>query len=152
MIRQHVLHWARNYAATHAPDFVIGDHQLDRWWLIPRNKLFNIYLHRFNRSDEDRALHDHPWVSVGWILNRGYNELLSGDRQRWRKPGSWTWRLPTTAHRVILSGAEGQSVYTLFLTGPVVREWGFHCPQGWRHWKDFVSIVPGGNRVGRGCE
>ena len=151
VIRECVLHWARRYANRHPPDFVIGDRQLERWWLIPRNKLFNVYLHRFNKSDEDRALHDHPWVSLGWILNRGYTEVLR-DGKRWRSIGSWTWRLPTTAHRVELCGAPGQSVYTIFVTGPVMRQWGFHCPQGWRHWKEFVSVVPGGNKIGRGCD
>ncbi len=150
MIRERVLHWARRYAAHRAPDFVIGDHQLDRWWLIPRNKLFNVYLHRFNRSDEDRALHDHPWCSLGWIIGPGGYTDQEALRIRWRRVGCWTWRWPTTAHRVVLAG--DRPVYTLFFTGPVVREWGFHCPQGWRNWKEFVSVVPGGNRVGRGCE
>ena len=26
-----------------------------------RNKIFNIYLHQIIRSDDDRALHDHPY-------------------------------------------------------------------------------------------
>lgn len=59
-------------------------------------------------------------------------------------------RLATSAHRVELIGS--QRVWTLFLTGPVVREWGFLCPQGWRHWKEFVQMREGGNQMGRGCE
>jgi hypothetical protein len=56
LITSLALAWARRYVARHPePSFVIGDHQLDRWYVIRRNKLFNIYLHRFNRSDEDRA-------------------------------------------------------------------------------------------------
>jgi hypothetical protein len=150
VIRRLALAWAKRYAASRAPDFVIGEHQLDRWWVIPRNKLFNIYLHRFNNSDEDRALHDHPWVSLGWILSpQGYLEATKRHGVVARFGGSLTWRLPTTAHRVILR--DNRPVYTLFLTGPVVREWGFHCPNGWRHWKEFVSRYPGGNSVGRGC-
>jgi hypothetical protein len=162
MMRRHILIWAMRHAATHinaagerGPDFVIGDRQLERWWLIPRNRVFNIYLHRFNHSDEDRALHDHPWISLGWILNRGYYEVLC-DRVRYRPEGSWTWRLPTTAHRVELRGAPEQAVYTLFFTGPVWRQWGFHCPQGWRHWKQFIAPETGaGTGIsirGRGCE
>ncbi len=150
MIRQRILEWARGYAAGREPDFVIGERQLERWWVIPRNKLFNIYLHRFNGSDEDRALHDHPWVSLGWILGPGGYNDQGITRIHWKHAGSLTWRWPTTAHRVVLSG--DRPVYTLFFTGPVVREWGFLCPKGWRHWKDFVSVVPGGNKIGRGCE
>lgn len=158
MIRQQVLAAMQRYASLHVnarreigPDFVIGDHQLDRWYLIPRNKIFNVYLHRFNKSDEDRALHDHPWISLGWILgpDNGYDEVLKSGT-RYRHAGSVTWRLPTTAHRVVL--VSDVPVWTLFITGPVVRQWGFHCPQGWRHWKVFITEVPGRNRIGRGCE
>ena len=46
--------------------------------------------------------------------------------------------------------------WSLFITGPVTREWGFHCPQGWRHWKDFTSYrevgEDGRGCIGRGCE
>lgn len=46
-----------------APDFYIGGNAnpyLLRWWVIPRNRFFNVYLHKFLRDDDDRALHDHP--------------------------------------------------------------------------------------------
>jgi hypothetical protein len=42
-----------------------------RWWVIPRNKFFNIYLHHFLHSDDDRALHDHPWWNVSILLRSG---------------------------------------------------------------------------------
>lgn len=144
------LAWAIRYAASRPPDFTIGDRQLERWFVIPRNPVFNIYLHRFNDSDENRAPHDHPWMSLGWIIGPGGYHDVGKKGVRWRHAGSLTWRLPTTAHRVVLANA--QPVYTLFFTGPRVREWGFHCPNGWRHWTEFVSIVPGGNKIGRGCE
>lgn len=54
------------------PDFVIGDLSnpyLLRWWVIPRNRFFNVYLHKFLRDDDDRALHDHPWWSMSIILS-----------------------------------------------------------------------------------
>jgi hypothetical protein len=56
-----------------APDFLIGgadDPYIRRWWVIPRNRWFNVYLHQFLRSDDDRALHDHPWANCS-ILLRG---------------------------------------------------------------------------------
>ena len=40
------------------PHFVIGgadDPYMLRWYLIPRNRRFNIYLHKFLRDDDDRA-------------------------------------------------------------------------------------------------
>ncbi|SID67872.1 Protein of uncharacterised function (DUF550) [Mycobacteroides abscessus subsp. abscessus] len=39
-----------------------------RWYVIPRNRWLNIYLHKFLRDDDDRALHDHPWWFVSLML------------------------------------------------------------------------------------
>ena len=41
------------------PDFVIGrpgKPYLLRWWVIQRNRWFNIYLHQILENDDDRAL------------------------------------------------------------------------------------------------
>lgn len=139
------------------PDFTIGpkeDPYMLRWWVIPRNRIFNIYLHRVLRSDSDEALHDHPWVNMSLVLEEGYIEHRIRDGGIHMRsevaPGSGRFRLPSTAHRLELH--EGKPALTLFFTGPVVRSWGFHCPKaGWRHWKDFTAPYPGGNRHGRGC-
>jgi hypothetical protein len=153
-----------------APDFIVGDEPvpyLRRWWIIPRNRRFNIYLHNFKRSDDDRALHDHPYLNVSVILRGAYLEHLPGDRVKlrkaWRPWAPWrlVFRLPTAAHRVELlrypqvhpQHVPGERpVWTLFITGHRVREWGFHCPRGWVAWQQFVSVRPGGNSIGRGCE
>ena len=61
------------------PDFVIGGSDrpyMHPWWLIPRNPWFNVYLHRIMRSDDDRALHDHPWVNCSVLLEGSYVELV----------------------------------------------------------------------------
>jgi hypothetical protein len=151
------------------PDFVIGTDEspyLKRWWVIPRNRFFNIYLHQILRSDDDRALHDHPWWNVSIILKGGYwehmpegyyqiSKIAYGDREKWRGRGAIVFRRARTAHRLELSSdarwEKRIPCWSLFITGPRIREWGFHCPQGWRHWKDFVSDRPGGNAIGRGC-
>jgi hypothetical protein len=60
-----------------APDVIIGGHDnpyLLRWFIIPRNPIFNIYLHQFLRSDDDRALHDHPWPWCSILLRGSYAE------------------------------------------------------------------------------
>lgn len=136
-----------------APDFKIGDTAAPymlRWHIIPRNRLFNIYLHKFLRSDDPRALHDHPWHSLGVVLRGGYTEHLAGGKRRWRGAGSVTLRRATTAHRVELA-YRTPPVWTLFITGPRIREWGFHCPNGWRRWQDFSAPHHRG-QIGRGCE
>lgn len=156
------------HVSSRAPDFQIGGSEnpyCNRWWVIPRNRLFNIYLHQFVRDDDDRALHDHPWVNCSIVLRGGYTETrfskkprkdapLPEYRTRWRGAGSVTFRRASTAHRVILMGSPKgrQPSWSLFLTGPVMRSWGFWCPLGrWVHWRDFVS-GPRGETVGKGCE
>lgn len=138
------------------PDFVVGGHQdpyLLRWWLIPRNPFFNVYLHRFLRSDEDRALHDHPWANVSVLLDGSYiehtrpqggvhakKELKAGDL-RIRFSGK-------LAHRVELHQGP---CWTLFITGPRYRIWGFHCEKKWIPWQRFVDVRDSG-AIGAGCE
>jgi hypothetical protein len=144
--------WAGEYIAAHPkPDFFLGspdDQQLQRWFIVPRNEVSNCYLHRFLRSDDDRALHDHPWDNRSWVLSGEYLEHCDDGTARYRAKGDIIERSAAQAHRIEL--VNGPAV-TLFFTGPLIREWGFHCPQGWRHWKDFVSEQDGSNSIGRGC-
>jgi hypothetical protein len=137
------------------PDFVIGDHYMDRWFLIPRNKLFNIYLHHIRHSDDDRALHDHPWWSLSLCIDGWMTEVTPGPthpqqlRRRLVEMGDVVFRSGTFAHRLeIADGATG--AWTLFITGPVSRTWGFYCPQGWKPWYDYVAKGRKG-QVGVGC-
>jgi hypothetical protein len=141
-------------ASRRPPDFVIGtpaDPYLKRWWLIPRNRFFNIYLHQFLRSDDDRALHDHPWWNISFILKGEYTEhtIPAGgiNIRKIYKAGDLKLRRAVAAHRVELHAGE---CWSLFITGPVIRSWGFHCPAGWRRWQDFVAENPG--EIGRGCD
>jgi hypothetical protein len=138
--------WARRRMQK-APDFVIGADYLRRWWIVPRNKLCNVYLHEILHSDDDRALHDHPWDNTSMLLEGSYIEHTpegSFDREA----GSIIHRKATDAHRLEIP--EGGRAISLFFTGPTIREWDFHCPQGWRHWRDFVDTRDSG-QVGRGC-
>lgn len=153
---------------SRAPDFVIGGADrpyLRRWWLIPRNRFFNVYLHHFLRSDDDRALHDHPWVNVSIVLSGSYVEVMptqDDDPGGWRtfmltrlrQRGSMVLRRPSAAHRVSLLRDElgfERPCWSLFITGPKIREWGFWCPRGWVHWQAFTK--PGSyGEVGPGCD
>jgi hypothetical protein len=153
--------------ALRAPDFVIGGKDrpyLRRWWMIPRNRWFNVYLHEFLRSDDDRALHDHPWINISILLRGSYLEHQPIGTVRLRKPwrpwAPWrvVFRLPSAAHRIELFRHYGIAgtfkeapVWTLFITGPRVRPWGFWCPKGWVHWEDFTARGNSGE-VGRGCD
>jgi len=137
------------------PDFVVGgrhDAYLRRWWLIPRNKVFNIYLHQFLRDDEDRALHDHPWISLSISLTKPMREryLRRGvEMERTVQPGDVVIRGARFAHRMIVPDP---GALTIFITGPRMREWGFWCENvRFVPWKVFVDDRDRG-RVGRGCD
>ncbi len=154
------MSWADRFIARitrRPPDFIVGGAErpyLRRWFVIPRNPVFNVYLHQFMRSDDDRALHDHPWMNCSVLLRGCYVEhtvqaggihrrhvLLAGDVHL-RLTGRF-------AHRIEL--VDGPC-WTLFITGPRYRQWGFHCPdRGWVHWKQFTQAGDPG-AIGRGCE
>lgn len=137
--------------------FIIGteaDPYLKRWFIVPRNPWFNIYLHHFHRSDDDRANHDHPWRNMSILLHGSYFEHLGDGSVVLRDPTWKFWRWPrrnaTWQHRVEL--IDGRKVWTLFITGRKVRVWGFYCQRGWIPWTEFVTQRPGGNEAGPGCE
>lgn len=152
------------------PDFIIGGKDrpyIRRWWLIPRNRWFNVYLHQILRDDDDRALHDHPWWNISIILRGAYVEVVPDTRaiktpftrianlphvRKRRGPGSIVFRRATHAHRLELpiEGGGIRFVWSLFITGPRVRDWGFHCPQGWRSYREFVASDDPGS-IGKGC-
>ena len=136
---------AHQIMVSRNPDVVIRtlaeEPYLSRWWVIPRNRWFNVYLHLFEHSDDDRALHDHPWVNMSLLLKGCYCEVVPGTTKH-REQGHYYLRWPTSAHRVMLyPHTDGglQPVWTLFITGPNVRQWGFLCPKGWKHWRDFTG-------------
>lgn len=83
---------------------------------------------------------DDPYLERWWIIphNRFCNLYLHHFLRR-----------ATFTHRIELTNGP---VWTLFLTGPKVREWGFHCPQEWRHWTFFTNPKDGGQATGRGCD
>lgn len=154
-IRRRLVTWALGVRFGRFPDVVIGGHDnpyLMRWYVIPRNRFLNIYLHRFCRSDDDRALHDHPWINCSILLAGRYVEhtILSGgvEVRTTRNAGEIKFRGARSAHRIELTDG---NCLTLFITGPRSREWGFHCPAGWKHWKDFTKPGASGE-IGPGCE
>jgi hypothetical protein len=140
--------WADELMASRNPDFIIGDNYLRRWWVVPRNKNVNIYLHEINKSDDDRAFHDHPWVNTSFLIRGSYIEHTpEGVFQR--NAGDIIERPATALHR--LEVVDNARVISLFITGPIVREWGFDCPQGWRHWTEYTKGDGNHSGVGRGC-
>ncbi len=136
---------------------VEGNVYMYRW--LFKHPWGSIRLHHIMRSDEDRALHDHPMSFRTLLLTGSYEEELSinqegplilppggivklspsGPTAVWhRRWLSFRYVKAETAHRLILR----RPVWTLVFAGPVYRDWGFYVggikPQ---HWVDFRSFI-----------
>lgn len=95
----------------------------ERW--IFDAKLFSLRLHHFFRSDDARAHHDHPWWFLTLVLAGSYVDDSPAGQDR-LTPGSIRFRSAHHRHTVVTSG-----VWTVLLTGPQQRVWGF-----WERRKD----------------
>ena len=123
------------------------DGYLNRWYILPHNNWFNIYLHQFIGSDVDRCLHDHPWWSVSFLLKGKLQELMQdtdkyilGPNMLLRSRGI-RWMIPYVRsaihrHRIILISDEA---WTIFITGPKIRAWGFWPKGSWVPWKEYLG-------------
>lgn len=117
---------------------------LKRWHLIPKNRWFNIYLHCFEGSDSDRALHNHPWWSFSFLLKGQLSENY--------KTSLWDhvvlhrtilkfwpyYRSRTHWHQMFL---DSETAWTIFITGPKRQRWGFEYPGEFRFmpYEDFKN-------------
>lgn len=141
-LTQKLIRWA----IRRSPDFTVGPQgnpYLDRWHILPRNRWCNLYLHRISRSDEP-VHHDHEYVSCSLVLRGGYREhFLQGERLC--REGDLVCRKAATMHWLELyQWPLSRPCWTLFLTGPRVRSWGFLVQGVWVHhtlYKRGVDVV-----------
>jgi hypothetical protein len=149
--------WMRGSAE---PDEVIGDHEMLRWWALPRNSRFNVYLHR-HRGNDPRTPHDHPCDNVsirlrGQLLEYTPDDIeelanyvdIDGLRRVLGPTGVEVWfsdgqvcetgrplprirrRRATDAHRLEVVNA--RPAWTLWIRFRNRRQWGYFEPGGWR--------------------
>lgn len=130
---------------------------LHRWYLF-KSRRVTLFAHKFVRSDEDRALHDHPWDFLVIPLWRGYVEhnnrkehflgkVIRVDGVTRVHPILGTrFRDTTYRHRVLLlNGPDGQPLpaWSLFFHFERLRSWGYWLPQGFvfhdKWWKDLCE-------------
>ncbi len=106
---------------------------------------FTIFLHFFERGDDDQALHNHPWEwCLSWILVNGYVEFFRVNNfyvPRTIKPGKLHFFRANHFHRVILRGGGIKKCWTLFIVGPRIQTWGFWDPvtQEYKDWRTFLE-------------
>lgn len=135
-----------NVATGRKPDLEVihpisGEIYLHRWWIIPRNRFFNMYLHYFDAGDVP-AFHDHPWMSIGMILCGDYVEytpVVQPGKDRFIEdvdlqdvqyfgPGQIKFRNQHFAHYI--TKLNKNPTWTLFITGPYMHKWGFYKKDG----------------------
>jgi hypothetical protein len=155
-----------------------------RWFVIPRNRFCNVYLHNFLRDDEE-DLHDHRMINISVVLQGEYMEQLfvKPPQSGMPLPGLTSrcvrrlrprFRLPSTAHRVVLFKQDNKPIpiWSLFIGLPHWRDWGFWCPgvvmtrradgrpvhrgnARWVPWQEYIGDVsptdPRYGMVGKGC-
>ena len=135
-LRRRVLNHMGNQPPTRIIEGAAGEPYLHRWELRGNNPNFDVYLHRFLKSDDSRALHDHPAASLAILLSGTYKEWFRASHYKTRTEGDAILRVATTAHRIEIDESRPGPI-TIFIRGPKLREWGFYCASGWRHHKDF---------------
>lgn len=122
-----------------------SDLYMRRWRMI-QTPWFGIYLHRIQRPDGDRYLHDHPWPFTSFILKGGYSEdwlspeLLRRSPTVQGRPRTWG------QHRTHMAGSvtrvrrgEYHSIrhlyrvptWTLVFVGRRGTDWGYLTENGW---------------------
>lgn len=94
---------------------------LTRWTLTLFG--YSIRLHHWVASDDQRHFHDHPWWMLIIMLSGSYIDI-SPDKEDLLSAGSIRFREAEHRHTVKLV----KDCWTLLLTGPPIRHWGFYIP------------------------
>jgi hypothetical protein len=112
---------------------------MDRLRLV-QTPWFGVYLHRIHTTDIDPDPHDHPWWFASRVLAGGYTETVFAEdgtcRVRRHDRGSWHKMPITSAHRI--TDVRGL-LWTLVITGPKVRTWGFWADEGFVPWDRYLA-------------
>lgn len=147
------MKWLLNWLERHDRKRIVMDRindkpYLERYYLFLKDRKqfpFNIFLHRFLRSDPD-DVHDHPWPYATLILKGGYWEWIPqfnsqgekiGEISAWRGPGHFRICGANSYHRIELDPSV--DCWTLFMPGPQKREWGFLTRRGWVPHEQYLS-------------
>ena len=86
-----------------------------------KTRWFNVYLHELTAPQWHEQCHDHPWWFVTLLLWPGYLEE-NGSGIYWRSPGSIWYRPAHYSHNVVTPNGTS---WSLIVTGPKSRDWGF---------------------------
>jgi hypothetical protein len=145
------------------PDLIIGPRdnpQTIRWHIFVWRG-WQLSLHKWLRSDDDRAPHDHKADNISIILNGGFFETVrafewydpvthdtppghergwthygDGEYYRYREVTRFRWPLVPYFRKAetphrVSLPSDGKPVWSLWLRWPARRRWGYWCPKGW---------------------
>lgn len=116
-------------------DLVYEDEQpyLERWILW-----FGLTLrvHKFRKGDDERAFHDHPWWFVTVPLKPYMESTPDGRHTVLRR---FLPQFRSAKHRHIVRLIDGGPVWTLILTGPKSKEWGFWERDMFTHHSQWIG-------------
>jgi hypothetical protein len=123
---------------------VQGDKYLTRI-MLPRILGWRAMLHHFHRPDQDRWLHDHPWRT-------SYSVILAGSYDEERLVGKSVNGIVQTILRHVrlfnkitdqdfhkVTKLHGD-VWTLFITGERVQDWGFLVNGKKMPWREYLGL------------
>lgn len=119
-----------------------GSAYLDRWPLFRIPWGPRLFLHRIYTKDPDRPVHNHPWAwAKALILSGGYTEERTSDgslyRMRTYGPGAVNGLGLADYHSIL---HVLPNTWTLFLTGPRVRDWGFLVGHTHVPWRQYLHL------------
>jgi hypothetical protein len=115
--------------------FSVGKHVSVRWaehlglptcpyvirWMV-ETPLGSLRVHHWLGPDDDRALHDHPWWFLTFVVKGGYADLQQyGVADLLQAPAV---RFRPAHHQHTVQPLKG-GAWTVMVTGPKVRVWGF---------------------------
>lgn len=135
-----MIRWARRTSEDHKNRWRfwrndIGDY-MQRW--ILSTPWGTVRLHHILRSDNAQSLHDHPWDFYSFLLTGGYLEVTP-EGERWWPRFSVVHHKAEDLHRLIVA----RPLWTLVVTGPLRRKWGFQTDTGWVYWRDAFALWAG---------
>lgn len=122
-------------------------------WRWQNHGIGAVRIHCIVASDDSRAFHDHPWPFAAIGLAGSYVEEtpfigndgtvpLPGQATNWRRRFRAPFINIKRATDLHVLTVDPGPVWTLFLTRPKQRSWGFGGPFGWLGWRTFDAEFP----------
>lgn len=117
-----------------------------RRWVFNFGPAGSVRVHHWTASDDPRALHDHAWWFLTLVIKGGYTDAtVNPPDEAWEKyvgmdhlhAGSVRYRSAYHAHSVIVDPG---GCWTVMLTGPVSRDWGFWVDGTWMRMRKYFKL------------